>query len=110
MAITSTNINPKNDSKYARHRSIWKGRHNQVRDTIASLQGTRGVTVHEYCQTPFSLTQEFLGDWGVVLGAVREPPRKRQILGSWKFSQPTSRLLEGNDSRVTPQWTLPGGA
>jgi hypothetical protein len=97
MTITSTNHNPNNDSKYARHRSIWKGRDNRLRRTIAELQGS-GVTVHEYCDTPFMINARFLTDWGVSLKAVRLPPKRGQALGSWEIRAPTQKILDAAGS------------
>ena len=70
MAIISTNTNPNNDSKYARHRSIFKGRVNQLRATVDALKATAGMTVHEY-DSPMA-QQLFQRDWGSIIGATRE--------------------------------------
>jgi hypothetical protein len=93
MTVTSVNHNPGNDSKYARHRSIWKGKTNQLRRAIASLQGTLGSSVHEYWDTPFAIDAKFARDWGVFLKAVRLPPKGNQILGSWEIRPPTQKIL-----------------
>jgi hypothetical protein len=92
MTITSINHNPNNDSKYARHRSIWKGSKNQLRLAIASLQGTRGVTVYEYCDQPIAMNAAFNRDWGVALSAARLPPKRSEILGSWDVAPPTRKI------------------
>jgi hypothetical protein len=97
MTVTSVNHNPGNDSKYARHRSLWKGRHNQLRDTVASLQGTSGVTVHEYWASPAGINFEFLNDWNVSLEAVRAPPKRGQIMGSWEIRPPSGKILQALD-------------
>ncbi|MGA3399113.1 MAG: hypothetical protein ABSC95_07825 [Acetobacteraceae bacterium] len=89
MTITSTNHNPGNDSQYARHRLIWKGKHNQLRDTIARLQGTSGMRVFEYTNN-----HKFYEDWGVRFSADRLPPTKRsQILGRWSCDPPSRKML-----------------
>jgi hypothetical protein len=93
MTVTSTNHNPGNDSKYARHRSIWKGRHNQLREAIASLQGTRGIQVHEYWDTPKMIDALFMRDWGVALKAVREAPKRHQIMGQWSIVPPSTKIM-----------------
>lgn len=84
MAVTSTNFNPKNDSKYARHRSIWKGKHNQLRDAIAKLQGVGGLHVHVYDGRIGTVTHEFNAEWGVRFHTVRQYPiDRKQVLCYW---------------------------
>jgi hypothetical protein len=36
--ITSTSRNPKNDSRYARHRSITKGNRHQLKEVVQALK------------------------------------------------------------------------
>jgi hypothetical protein len=93
MAVTSVNHNPGNDSSYARHRSIWKGSKNQLRDTVASLQGTPGVKVYEYWDTPLDIIKRFKDDWGVNLKVSRAPPKGRQVLGTWTIASPSHRMM-----------------
>ncbi len=51
MPILKRNTNPNNDSKYARHRSIWKGERNQLRETVTGLKGSsQGERVKVYLQ------------------------------------------------------------
>jgi len=89
MTITSINHNPGNESKYARRRSIWKGRHNQLREAIARLQGTHGVHVHEYRST-----SAFGHEWHVSFSAQRmEPTKRTQILGRWEVDGPSEKIL-----------------
>jgi hypothetical protein len=89
MTITSTNHNPGNESKYARHRRIWKGRHNKLAETMARLQATRDITT-----TTFDNTGEFNGFWGCRFSIKREPPTKRsQILGRWQIDPPSEKML-----------------
>ena len=89
MTVTSINHNPGNESKYARHRSIWKGRHNQLALTIARLRGTSGITIFDY-DNRFAFSRE----WGVTFQADRMPPTKRsQILCRWEVQPPSQRML-----------------
>jgi hypothetical protein len=86
MAITSINHNPMNDSKYARRRSLWKGRHNQLREAIAQLHGMNDIVVHEYSGPMAEAMNRFYDDWG--LGAVnlkRRAPVRGEILGQWVY-------------------------
>lgn len=75
MTITSTNINPKNDSKYARHRSIWSGSRNKLRSVVDELRKTPNVTVYEYCGPAgdfrSGIVLAFEKQWNVYLGVNR---------------------------------------
>lgn len=88
MTIASTNHNPGNESKYARHRSIWKGKHNQLLETVARLRGTSGVTTCEYDDK-----DAFCHAWGVSFRAARLAPTRGQVLGTWEVSAPSSKML-----------------
>lgn len=94
MTITSINHNPNNESKYARHRSIWKGRHNQLRDTIARLNGTSGIRVYEYWDHPFRIKVALMNEWGFSFDAVREGARGFRPFGRWDIMPPPQRLLQ----------------
>lgn len=94
MTITSINHNPKNDSKYARRRSLWKGTRSQLREAIAQLNGTQGVRVWEYEDAALVVFGKFGDDWHVRLVADRLFPTKRtQILGKWHIAPPSNRIL-----------------
>lgn len=84
MTITSTNINPKNDSKYARHRSIWSGSRNKLRAVVDELRKAPNVTVYEYCgpagNTFKGIVHDFEKQWEVHLGVSR---RVGTVLGYW---------------------------
>ena len=89
MTITSINHNPGNESKYARHRRIWKGHHNKLAEAVARLQGSSGITA-----TTFDDTNAFYRFWGCRFSIRREPPGKRsQILGRWQIDPPSEKML-----------------
>jgi hypothetical protein len=44
MTITTNNKNPKNDSQYARHRSVWKGQTSVLDSVLTNLRGAQYVT------------------------------------------------------------------
>jgi len=94
MTITSINNNPKNESKYARHRSIWKGRHNQLRETVVRLNGTSGIVVHEYCAAPLLIHAALMREWDFGFSAVREGARGFRPLGRWDIRPPPPKLLQ----------------
>ena len=94
MTITSVNHNPKNESKYARRRSVWKGRHNQLRDTVAQLNGTSGITVFEYFADPLIIKAGLMTDWGFSFVAVREGAKGFRPFGRWDIAPPPPRLLQ----------------
>ena len=98
MPITSTNHNPNNDSLYARHRSIFKGKTNQLRRTVAALKATQGVRVYEYDDTPGMVNKKFEADWGISLEAYRVAPGSMQVLGTWVMKPPSARLLRAAGS------------
>ena len=91
---SSINNNPKNDSKYARHRSIWKGSHNQFKRTIAGLNGTQEVRVYEDCDRPFLLNAALQQNWGFGLTAIRLGATGFQVLGRWDINPPPRRCCE----------------
>jgi hypothetical protein len=96
MTITSTNHNPGNESKYARHRRIWKGHHNTLAETVARLQGTPGITT-----TTFNNANEFYQSWGCRFSIKREPPTKRsQIMGRWQIDPPSEKMLAVLSSKL----------
>jgi hypothetical protein len=68
--IISTNTNPANASKYARHRSLKSGGVNKLQAVVQALRATQGMTCHEYNSR--DAKQEFQRAWGVFLGATRE--------------------------------------
>ena len=94
MTITSIkNNNPKNDSKYARHRSIWKGSHNQLRRTIAGLNGTQRVRVYKYSDRPLLLNAALLQNWGFGLTATRLGATGFQVHGRGDINPPPAQML-----------------
>ena len=94
MTITSTNHNPMNDSKFARRRSIWKGRRNQLREAIAQLQAMDGVVVHEYAGPTEQVLGKFELEWGVGgLRLQRRAPKAGEILGQWVIPSPSQTML-----------------
>jgi hypothetical protein len=52
MTIITKNNNPKNDSHWARHRSIWKGQTNVLDSVITNLKAAQGVKYKRYLGTP----------------------------------------------------------
>jgi hypothetical protein len=83
MTITSTNHNPNNESKYARRRSIWKGHHNQLRDTIEDLREMPGMAVFEYLAHPNEVGDLFRLEWNTFLKISRRAPIRGEIMGQW---------------------------
>jgi hypothetical protein len=94
VTITSTNYNPANESRYARHRSIWKGSTNQLKSTVSGLSATRGVTVHQYLGRPSDLRVALNKDWRLILHSTRAAPKAGQILGHWRVEPPSSKLKQ----------------
>jgi hypothetical protein len=106
MTITSTNHNPRNESRYARHRSIWKGRQNQLLQTVTRLKENTGITVHDYVGTIGTVTSGLKQDWEIVLHAGRLAPKPGQILGSWHVPEPSDRLLHTLPASLRSDLTL----
>lgn len=67
MTIRTKNSNPKNDSKWARHRSITKGGQNQLDNVIKALKAQRGVTYRGFDLTPKELRTEWNKKFGQAL-------------------------------------------
>lgn len=88
MTVTSVNHNPKNESKYARRRSVWKGSTNQLLETIAGLRKTHGVTIHEYWEVV-----TFETAWGLDMTAGRVPP-KFLGTGKWVAHDPSKKFVD----------------
>jgi hypothetical protein len=63
MTITSKNSNPKNDSHYARHRSIWKGQTDVLSGVITILKAAPGVRYKRYHGTPAEVRRWWFGDF-----------------------------------------------
>ncbi len=107
MTVTSINHNPNNESKFARHRSIWKGRHNQLENTILGLRASEGVQI-QLVLAPLLAMQSELLKWGISIHATRLPPRGNQVLGSWRVSAPpdwlTNAIPESLRSDLTLIW------
>jgi hypothetical protein len=59
MTITTKNTNPKNDSKFARHRSITKGNQNRLEDVFKALRGQQGVQFRHFHDTPSKIREEW---------------------------------------------------
>ncbi|HEY1933208.1 MAG TPA: hypothetical protein VGG99_14435 [Acetobacteraceae bacterium] len=94
MTITSINHNPKNESQYARRRSVWKGSQNQLQATLALLRDTPGVQYFE-CWDVFGFERE----WNVSLIAGRLPP-KFLGTGRWVVEEPSQKLLNATPSML----------
>lgn len=94
MAIKSTNINPKNESRYARHRSIWKGNKNKLDMTVAGVRGASGTRVYEYLGSPDKVSKELLDTWDIVLAVGRMAPKPGQAMGYWYVEFPPSNKLK----------------
>ncbi len=94
MAIKSTNINPKNESRYARHRSIWKGNKNKLDMTVAGLRGTSGTKVYEHLGSPNTLYTEMRDTWDILLAVGRMAPKPGQAMGFWFVEHPPSTKLK----------------
>ena len=87
MTITSINNNPKNESKYARRRSVWKGTRNQLKETIAGLRNAAGVTVYHYGEV-----STFERAWELDMTAGRMVPRFLGT-GKWVVHPPSQKFL-----------------
>lgn len=86
MTVTSTNHNPKNDSKYARRRSISKGSYNQLRGAIETLEEAVGKNnVHVYAGPAVNVVRAFEKRWKVKLGAAR---KIGAVMGYWQSNDP----------------------
>lgn len=85
MTITTKNSNPKNDSKWARHRSITKGNRNQLDDVVSALKGQQGVTYRQFDYTPKQLRTEWWSKFGQALPAFLAHPNFKGTsgLGEW---------------------------
>jgi hypothetical protein len=94
MPVTSTNFNPNNDTKYARHRSIFKGSRNQLRETVDALKATPGLNVKSYFGTPRAVQEAFRDDWGIRLNAYRRPPQGMEAMGQWVIDKIPPKLLQ----------------
>jgi hypothetical protein len=87
----SQNNSLKNDSKYARRRSVWKGTCNQLRDVVDSLKKDRAYTVYEYHATGVEICQVVSREFGIVLGVNRLTPQGFSPIGSWAVKLPPSQ-------------------
>lgn len=94
MPVTSTNFNPNNDTKYARHRSIYKGGRNQLRETVDALKATPGLVFKLYYGPPHDVQEAFRDDWGIRLNAYRRPPRGMEAMGQWEIDKVPPGLLQ----------------
>jgi hypothetical protein len=95
MPIISTNFNPKNDTKYARRRSVWKGDSNQLRVEVENLRRGQGITAHVYLMPATDLIPQFSEEWNVILGSVSRTRAKglRQPTGSWVVKSMISQKM-----------------
>jgi hypothetical protein len=89
MTITSTNHNPANASKYARHRSIFKGRTNKLHATVQALQAAGGMSCHEYLGVGADM--DFNADWSTKIGAKRE---LGLVVRHWKAKRPAPSTIQ----------------
>lgn len=106
MTITTINHNPKNDSKYARHRSIWKGTRNQVLQTVDRLRATPDMTVYEYLAKTDTAVSAFQDAWNVHLKVTRRPPRRNEVMGQWVLTPVSSKLLDAVPGTVKADMRL----
>jgi hypothetical protein len=73
MSILSKNNNPKNESKYARHRSTWKGSKQQLRDLVEELKARCLVMDTNQRGNPvFPILVEVQGGWIEIREALTE--------------------------------------
>jgi hypothetical protein len=64
MTITTKNNNPRNDSHWARHRSIWKGQTNVLDSVLTNLKAAQGVRYKRYHGTPKEVRDMWSTDFG----------------------------------------------
>ena len=88
MTITSINNNPKNESRYARHRSVWKGRRNQVQETVEAIRQQR--TVYEYLDHPYRVMGRLSTEWKINFRVSRVRAYGKHLLGQWKVGHLTA--------------------
>lgn len=69
MTIITKNTNSKNDSTWARHRSIWKGQTNVLDGVLTVLKNTRGAKYKNYRGTPVEVRQMWFAAFGAELPA-----------------------------------------
>jgi hypothetical protein len=77
MIISTSHKNPNNKSQYARRRSIWKGRREQLFEVVDGLKAKGGLVVYEEfspsrmgrytkrSRTP-NVLEAFTDNWGIV--------------------------------------------
>jgi hypothetical protein len=74
MTITTTNSNPKNESKWARHRSIMKGAQNQLGEVIKGLKAQQGARWEQFDFAPQQLRDTWLKVFKQSLPIFRSNP------------------------------------
>jgi hypothetical protein len=67
MTITTKNNNLKNESNWARHRSIWKGDTNVLDSVLTNLKAVPGVRYKHYRGTPVEVRTMWYADFGEEL-------------------------------------------
>jgi hypothetical protein len=67
MTITTRNYNLRNDSRYARHRSTWKGQTNVLDSVVTDLKAAPGVRYKRYHGTPVEVRHMWSADFGKAL-------------------------------------------
>ena len=81
MTITTKNSNPKNDSKWARHRSITKGDENQLEVVVGALKGQQRVKYRQFDLTPEQLRTEWQTKFGESLPVFNARPNFKGSAG-----------------------------
>ena len=94
MTIITKNANPKNDSKWARHRSITKGNQNQLEDVVKALKGQQGVAYRQFDFAPSQLRDEWRSKFGQGLPAFQaDPPNFKGSAGVAEWLGSSSPFL-----------------
>lgn len=82
MTITTKNTNPKNDSQWARHRSITKGNVNQLKDVVTALKGQANAAYRHFDGTPSELRDLWRDKFNQGLPAFQaDPPNFKGTAG-----------------------------
>lgn len=72
MTITTHNTNPKNDSQWARHRSITKDNQNVLQNTIAALKNQNGSSYRGFDLTSKKMRTEWQTKFTLALPRPKE--------------------------------------
>jgi len=96
MAITTKNTNPRNDSKWARHRSVTKGNQKQLEDVMAALRAQPGAHYRHFFGTPSEIRDSWRTKFGQGLPAFNSEPQNFKGtagLGEWLGAGPVAADL-----------------